>query len=264
MRQHLVVRGIGRHRRSRPRFSDQLSALDRHASAHRSRRAVQLAHPRASRRHHGTILQALAVATCLQWDAEAFSASNVVATIASHRIDGWSDAKLVLLRDLLLAEAPSAVVAAELGNGLSPEQAVPAALRAFVRGAPSFERSILSAASLGGDVDTICALTGALAARRSAGGLYPNSGWRTWPTSDLASMRSRRSAERCCEACNERVVRRIPLPDGRDCGSRCEAFVTSSRWPCAMRARSKRRPESFPAAGGRSSICTISGNDYSR
>jgi poly(ADP-ribose) glycohydrolase ARH3 len=40
---------------------------------------------------------------------------------------------------------------------------VPAALWAFLRGAPSFEQSILWAARLGGDVDTICALTGALA-----------------------------------------------------------------------------------------------------
>ena len=42
-------------------------------------------------------------------------------------------------------------------------EAVPAALWAFLRGAPSFEQSILWAARLGGDVDTICALTGALA-----------------------------------------------------------------------------------------------------
>ena len=111
----------------------------------------------------GAVLQAVAVATSLQCDASAFSPMDFLARIASYGIGGWSDAKLATLRSLVSQNAASATVAAVLGNGVLASDAVPAALWAFVRNAPSFERSILCAVSLGGDVDTICALTGALA-----------------------------------------------------------------------------------------------------
>lgn len=111
----------------------------------------------------GAVLQAVAVAVSLQSDADTFSPSEFLRRVEGHPIDGWPSAKLRVLRTLISEDASPTRVAIALGNGVLAAQAVPAALWAFMRGAPSFERSILAAASLGGDVDTICALTGALA-----------------------------------------------------------------------------------------------------
>lgn len=119
----------------------------------------------------GTMLQAVAVSLCLRSDARTFSSSAFLCELARRRLGGWTAHKLERIATLLDDDAPPAVVAAELGNGVLAIEAVPAALWAFLRGAPSFERSILWAARLGGDVDTICALTGALAgalSRRAA------------------------------------------------------------------------------------------------
>ncbi len=129
---------------------------------------VTHAHPDAI---HGSLLQAVAVAVCLQSDPNAFSATAFLRGIESHGLGGWSATKLARIHTLLRDGASPADAAAEFGTGVHAVQAVPAALWAFARGAPSFERSILTAARLGGDVDTICAMTGALAGalcRRSA------------------------------------------------------------------------------------------------
>ena len=49
------------------------------------------------------------------------------------------------------------------GNGIRAEQAVPAAIFAFLfKGTDSFEESILFAISLGGDTDTIASMAGAI------------------------------------------------------------------------------------------------------
>jgi poly(ADP-ribose) glycohydrolase ARH3 len=111
----------------------------------------------------GALLQALAVALCLRSDPRAFSADAFLAELGRCRIGGWSADKLAQVRALLAEDATPAEVAAKLGNGVLAIEAVPAALWAFLRGAPAFEAAIVCAARLGGDVDTICALTGALA-----------------------------------------------------------------------------------------------------
>ena len=103
------------------------------------------------------------MAVSLQSDADSFSPSAFLTRVESHAVSGWSSGKLAVLRTLLNEDASPARAVFALGNGVLAAQAVPAALWAFVRGARSFERSILTAASLGGDVDTICAMTGALA-----------------------------------------------------------------------------------------------------
>lgn len=111
----------------------------------------------------GALLQATAVAVCLRSDPGAFSASEFLCGVTRHRLGGWTADKLGQIAVLLADDASPARVAAELGNGVLAIEAVPAALWAFLRGAPSFEDAIVWAARLGGDVDTICALTGALA-----------------------------------------------------------------------------------------------------
>lgn len=63
---------------------------------------------------------------------------------------------------LLLAETNRARVVAELGNGIEAFESVPTAIYSFLSHHHSFEEAILFAVSLGGDTDTIAAMTGAI------------------------------------------------------------------------------------------------------
>jgi poly(ADP-ribose) glycohydrolase ARH3 len=139
------------------RYWDDTATLVR-AAALSSR--VTHAHPDAIR---GAVLQAVAVAVCLRSDPKRFSGVDFLCDVRSYDLGDWSATMLARIHSLLRDNAPPAVVAADLGAGVLAAQAVPAALWAFARAGPSFEASVLTAAGLGGDVDTICAMTGALA-----------------------------------------------------------------------------------------------------
>jgi len=62
----------------------------------------------------------------------------------------------------LLGETNKRRVARELGNGVEAYNSVPTAIYCFLRNQGSFEDSVLYAISLGGDTDTIGAMTGAI------------------------------------------------------------------------------------------------------
>ena len=62
----------------------------------------------------------------------------------------------------LLGETNKVRVARELGNGVEAYNSVPTAIYCFLRNWNSFEESVLYAISLGGDTDTIGAMTGAI------------------------------------------------------------------------------------------------------
>jgi poly(ADP-ribose) glycohydrolase ARH3 len=62
----------------------------------------------------------------------------------------------------LLGETNKVRVARELGNGVEAYNSVPTAIYCFLRNWNSFEDSILYAVGLGGDTDTIGAMTGAI------------------------------------------------------------------------------------------------------
>jgi len=62
----------------------------------------------------------------------------------------------------LLGETNKGRVARELGNGVEACNSVPTAIYCFLRNQGSFEDSVLYAISLGGDTDTIGAMTGAI------------------------------------------------------------------------------------------------------
>jgi poly(ADP-ribose) glycohydrolase ARH3 len=64
---------------------------------------------------------------------------------------------------MLLGEANKAKVIAELGNGVEAFNSVPTAIYSFLSHPGSFKEAILFAVSLGGDTDTIAAMTGAIA-----------------------------------------------------------------------------------------------------
>ncbi len=62
----------------------------------------------------------------------------------------------------LLEEAGRQQAARELGNGVEAFNSVPTAVYSFLRHHESFEEAIVYAVSLGGDTDTIAAMTGAI------------------------------------------------------------------------------------------------------
>ncbi|NIR86931.1 hypothetical protein GWO13_04880 [Candidatus Bathyarchaeota archaeon] len=62
----------------------------------------------------------------------------------------------------LLSEEDRFRVVRELGNGIEAQNSVPTAVYSFLRNPQSFEESLIYAISLGGDTDTIGAMTGAI------------------------------------------------------------------------------------------------------
>jgi poly(ADP-ribose) glycohydrolase ARH3 len=69
--------------------------------------------------------------------------------------------KLEMGRELL-GKTNNRRVARDLGNGVEAYNSVPTAIYCFLRNQDSFEDSVLYAISLGGDTDTIAAMTGAI------------------------------------------------------------------------------------------------------
>jgi len=62
----------------------------------------------------------------------------------------------------LLGETNKVMVVRELGNGIEAHSSVPTAIYSFLRHPNSFEECVLYAISLGGDTDTIGAMSGAI------------------------------------------------------------------------------------------------------
>jgi len=62
----------------------------------------------------------------------------------------------------LIGEGDKAKVVLELGNGIEAFNSVPTAIYSFLTHPQSFEEAIIYAISLGGDTDTIAAMTGAI------------------------------------------------------------------------------------------------------
>ena len=62
----------------------------------------------------------------------------------------------------LIGEGDKVKVVLELGNGIEAFNSVPTAIYSFLTHPQSFEEAIIYAISLGGDTDTIAAMTGAI------------------------------------------------------------------------------------------------------
>jgi poly(ADP-ribose) glycohydrolase ARH3 len=111
----------------------------------------------------GAVLQACAIALVLQHPpGESFDASQFLETlrglVGSLRYCQQLDA----LQELLPGGSLEDVVE-RLGHGVAAHEAVPSALYAFLRHRDDFAGAVLFAVRLGGDTDTIAAMTGALA-----------------------------------------------------------------------------------------------------
>jgi poly(ADP-ribose) glycohydrolase ARH3 len=110
----------------------------------------------------GAVLQAYAVALATNADpAQKLDSSAFLKKLEASTRNEVYRQKLERVWDLL-GKTNRLRVAEELGNGVEAYNSVPAAIYSFLRRPDSFEECVLYAISLGGDTDTIGAMTGAI------------------------------------------------------------------------------------------------------
>jgi poly(ADP-ribose) glycohydrolase ARH3 len=113
----------------------------------------------------GAALQACAVALAVNLEPLAvFDPEEFLAKLEEFIHHQVYKEKLAKIRVLLNETdgANRAKVVAEVGNGIEAFNSVPTAIYSFLSHPRSFEEAILFAVSLGGDTDTIAAMTGAI------------------------------------------------------------------------------------------------------
>jgi ADP-ribosylglycohydrolase len=110
----------------------------------------------------GAIWQAIAVATATKCDPHDFAPTDFLDAIRPHVTAPIYHEKLDEIARLLVREPQPCAVAAILGTGIEAQEAVPAALFSFLSHWDSFADAVLYAIRLGGDTDTIGAMTGAI------------------------------------------------------------------------------------------------------
>lgn len=125
----------------------------------------------------GAALQACAVALAANLAPDTFDRAEFLAGLVAFAAAGVYREKLG--RFTALAEEPEdrERVVAGLGNGVAAADSVPAAIFAFWLKAHSFAGAVSYAVSLGGDTDTIGAMTGAIAGAGLGVAAIP-AGWR--------------------------------------------------------------------------------------
>ncbi len=124
-------------------------------------------------------LQAAAIAAALRFDIEndEFDPLTFVDSVTDTvgGLEQWLQAGYRDVRTLLRIYPLHEEVAETLGNGIEAQLSVPTALYAFTAHYDSFAQAVLYAVRLGGDTDTIGAMTGAIAgAFHGASAIPPN------------------------------------------------------------------------------------------
>jgi len=110
----------------------------------------------------GGVLQAFALGFALESDpSDEFSAEEFVQRLMEVTKNDVYLEKLRAVNQLLGAGTPSDVVE-KLGNGGEAFNSVPTAIYSFLASPKDFKGAVLGAISLGGDADTIGAMTGAI------------------------------------------------------------------------------------------------------
>ena len=111
----------------------------------------------------GAALQAYVVALAVKASPSCnFDPHTFLAELKNFMKNEVYRMKLERMRKLLADAADKAAVVRELGNGVEAHNSVPTAIYCFLRNWSSFEDAVLYAVSLGGDTDTIGAMTGAI------------------------------------------------------------------------------------------------------
>ena len=112
----------------------------------------------------GAALQAFAVACATQRKPQdMFDADDFLRDLRAFVQNDVYERKLDEIAELLARQPRTAEVVRILGNDLSAPLSVPAALYAFLAHPHSFAEAVSYAVRLGGDADTIGAMTGAIA-----------------------------------------------------------------------------------------------------
>lgn len=110
----------------------------------------------------GALLQASAVALSTSADpAPPLDTAGYLDRLAETARHAAFRAKLERIGELL-GQATKAQVVQELGHGIEALESVPTAIYSFLSFPTSFDRAVVYAVSLGGDTDTIAAMTGAI------------------------------------------------------------------------------------------------------
>jgi poly(ADP-ribose) glycohydrolase ARH3 len=125
----------------------------------------------------GAALQAYAVALAVGLEpGKAFDSQGFLSRLGELTQHETYKKKLESVA-MLLGEADKAKAVAELGNGVEAFNSVPTAIYSFLSHPDSLKEAILFAVSLGGDTDTIAAMTGAIAGAYLGVDAVPNK-WR--------------------------------------------------------------------------------------
>jgi poly(ADP-ribose) glycohydrolase ARH3 len=139
-------------------------ALYSYPSQHR---AAEVAHQTALITHthpqgiDGAVMQAVAV-TALLGRTSTNGPSEITSVLLSHVKTSVFRNKLMFI-DRHIGDRPLDEIADVLGTGIAAHTSVPTALACFLAHLDSFADAVTAAISLGGDTDTIAAMTGALA-----------------------------------------------------------------------------------------------------
>ena len=125
----------------------------------------------------GAALQAYAVALAANLAPRTpFNQDGFLAKLTDFVEEAVYKEKLDKIKGLL-AQPDRARAAMELGNGIEAFNSVPSAIYSFLVHHDSFARAVIHAVSLGGDTDTIGAMTGAIAGAYLGVDAIPNQ-WR--------------------------------------------------------------------------------------
>lgn len=127
----------------------------------------------------GAALQAYAVALAVNEDPS--SQLDVSAFLGKLRDFTRNEVYTEKLKrvERLFDEADRRRVVRGLGNGIEAHRSVPTAIYCFLRNSRSFEEAVRYAISLGGDTDTIGAMTGAISGAYHGAEDIPE-GWKSW------------------------------------------------------------------------------------
>jgi poly(ADP-ribose) glycohydrolase ARH3 len=121
----------------------------------------------------GAALQAFAVALATNLEPQKdFNRYDFLAKLSDFVQDEVYKEKLGMIEELLVKSDRSKIVA-ELGNGIEAFNSVPTAIYSFLSWPQSFAQAVLNAISLGGDTDTIGAMTGAISGAYLGVGAIP-------------------------------------------------------------------------------------------
>lgn len=130
-------------------------------------RAAEMAHQQAAITHthkeglDGAVVQAVAVTAALA-SSVPIDAAETTSVLLAHVRTPVFRSKLMFI-DRHIGDRGLHELADVLGTGIAAHSSVPTALACFLTHPDSFADAVRSAISLGGDTDTIAAMTGALA-----------------------------------------------------------------------------------------------------